>query len=397
VTTNFYYDGNGARVRKEVLGESTTFYAGSLYEVKDGAATKYIFGADRRIAKITDGEGVQYFSKDHLGSSTVVTDDSGAVVEQADYRPFGEDRFYTGTVAAPTPYKYTDQELDASTGLYNYDARHYDPAIGRFISPDSLIPDQFDPQQLNPYAYCSNNPLIYVDPTGHDGGLTAGLLAGLAMALGAYANHTENFDDYQNGKMTGAEYGGSLARGAAFGGIVATQPEIGVVEAVGLGMINNAANQTDKGEPLDSPDSVNEQLTTVVTTVGATAVAQGVKEAVSPPKTKIGTIEPVPFSNPQAPKFEATVERVAQDGDKAAKAGYFANLAGKIAKSYLGKKIRGWFSNDEGEDDPLSLDESNQNSINNSQNGTNSSSGEDAHDGTGSSSNSGNGNEEPTP
>ncbi|WP_248635523.1 RHS repeat-associated core domain-containing protein [Desulfatibacillum aliphaticivorans] len=167
VTTNFYYDGNGARVRKEVVGESTTFYAGSLYEVKNGVATKYIFGADRRIAKITDGEGIQYFSKDHLGSSTVVTDDSGAVVEQADYRPFGEDRFYTGSVATPTPYKYTDQELDESTGLYNYDARHYDPAIGRFISPDSLIPNVYDPQQLNPYAYCSNNPLIYVDPTGH--------------------------------------------------------------------------------------------------------------------------------------------------------------------------------------------------------------------------------------
>ena len=167
VTTNFYYDGDGNRVRKEVVGESTTFYAGSLYEVKNGVATKYIFGADRRVAKITDGEGIQYFSKDHLGSSTVVTDASGNIVEQADYRPFGEDRFYTGTASTPTPYKYTDQELDPSTGLYNYDARHYDPAIGRFISPDSLIPNAFDPQQLNPYAYCRNNPLIYVDPTGH--------------------------------------------------------------------------------------------------------------------------------------------------------------------------------------------------------------------------------------
>ena len=167
VTTNFYYDGDGNRVRKEVVGESTTFYAGSLYEVKNGVATKYIFGADRRVAKITDGEGIQYFSKDHLGSSTVVTDASGNIVEQADYRPFGENRFYTGTASTPTPYKYTDQELDPSTGLYNYDARHYDPAIGRFISPDSLIPNAFDPQQLNPYAYCRNNPLIYVDPTGH--------------------------------------------------------------------------------------------------------------------------------------------------------------------------------------------------------------------------------------
>ena len=160
VTTNFYYDAFGARVAKVAAGGSTIVYASQYIDIKDGVTTKYIFGADRRIAKITDGEGIQYFSKDHLGSSTVVTDDSGAVIEQADYRPFGEDRFYTGTAATPTPYKYTDQELDASTGLYNYGARHYDPAIGRFVSPDSLIPNVYDPQQLNPYAYCRNNPLI---------------------------------------------------------------------------------------------------------------------------------------------------------------------------------------------------------------------------------------------
>jgi len=62
---------------------------------------------------------------------------------------------------------YTDQELDTSTNLYNYDARLYDPVIGRFISPDSIVPDYFNPQSLNRYSYCLNNPLIYVDPTGH--------------------------------------------------------------------------------------------------------------------------------------------------------------------------------------------------------------------------------------
>ncbi|WP_028315024.1 RHS repeat-associated core domain-containing protein [Desulfatibacillum aliphaticivorans] len=220
VTTNFYYDGNGARVRKEVVGESTTFYAGSLYEVKDGVATKYIFGADRRIAKITDGEGVQYFSKDHLGSSTVVTDDSGAVVEQADYRPFGEDRFYTGSVATPTPYKYTDQELDESTGLYNYDARHYDPAIGRFISPDSLIPNLYDPQQLNPYAYCRNNPLRYTDPSGHFG--FAG--AGIGAAVGGFC-----------GALSGIANGKSLSSKIA-GGIV------GGLVGFGVGAVTGTAN-----------------------------------------------------------------------------------------------------------------------------------------------------------
>ena len=61
---------------------------------------------------------------------------------------------------------FTDQELDTTTGLYNYDARFYDPVIGRFISPDTIIPDLYNPQSLNRYSYCFNNPLIYTDPNG---------------------------------------------------------------------------------------------------------------------------------------------------------------------------------------------------------------------------------------
>ena len=69
----------------------------------------------------------------------------------------------------------TDQERDSSTNLYNYDARLYDPVIGRFISADTAVPDfedldnsfSFDPQMLSRYTYSRNNPLIYIDPTGH--------------------------------------------------------------------------------------------------------------------------------------------------------------------------------------------------------------------------------------
>jgi len=43
----------------------------------------------------------------------------------------------------------------------------YDPVIGRFISADSIVPNPFDPQLLNRYSYCRNNPLIYIDPSGH--------------------------------------------------------------------------------------------------------------------------------------------------------------------------------------------------------------------------------------
>jgi len=106
-----------------------------------------------------------YFHKDHLGSSTVVSNAAGySFAEQSEYRPFGETRSQAGIDISI--YKYTDQELDTETGLYNYNARLYDPILGRFISPDSIVPDTYDPQSLNPYAYCLNNPLIYIDPSG---------------------------------------------------------------------------------------------------------------------------------------------------------------------------------------------------------------------------------------
>jgi RHS repeat-associated protein len=68
----------------------------------------------------------------------------------------------------PTDKLFTGQRLDA-TGLYYYNARYYDATIGRFISPDSIIPHPYNPQSFNRYSYCLNNPLKYIDPSGHDG------------------------------------------------------------------------------------------------------------------------------------------------------------------------------------------------------------------------------------
>ena len=66
----------------------------------------------------------------------------------------------------PTDKKFTGQRLDA-TGLYYYNARYYDATIGRFISADTVVQSPAKPQSLNRYSYCSNNPLKYVDPSGH--------------------------------------------------------------------------------------------------------------------------------------------------------------------------------------------------------------------------------------
>ena len=67
----------------------------------------------------------------------------------------------------PTAYRYTGQRLDAATGLYFYNARYYDPGLGRFTQPDTIVPNPGDPQSLNRYSYAGNNPLRYTDPTGH--------------------------------------------------------------------------------------------------------------------------------------------------------------------------------------------------------------------------------------
>ena len=95
----------------------------------------------------------------------VITDENGTLVEATEYLPYGQEQSQPGLQA--TQYRFTDQELDPSTGLYNYDARLYDPVVGRFISADSIVPNWYDPQLLNRYSYVRNNPLKYVDPDGH--------------------------------------------------------------------------------------------------------------------------------------------------------------------------------------------------------------------------------------
>ena len=81
------------------------------------------------------------------------------------YAPFGTDRYAAGTT--PTSYRFTGQRKDATIGLYFYNSRYYDPLLGRFIQSDTLVPNPSVPQSLNRYAYTLNNPLRYIDPSGH--------------------------------------------------------------------------------------------------------------------------------------------------------------------------------------------------------------------------------------
>ncbi len=104
-----------------------------------------------------------YLHGDHLGSASLATDGSGGKVSAMRYYPYGATR----SGAMDTDRRYTGQRWEASLGLYDYGARYYDPALGRFIQADTVVPGAGNPQALNRYAYAVGNPLKYTDPSGH--------------------------------------------------------------------------------------------------------------------------------------------------------------------------------------------------------------------------------------
>lgn len=164
---SFAYDGDGGRVKK-VDGSGSTIYIGSLYEVVNGAAKKHIFMGGQRVA-VKSSTGTEYYHADHLGSANVLTNAEGAQIQRFEYKPYGslsKNESANQQTGQPVNHLFTGKELDDS-GLYYFGARYYDPDLGRFITADPTIQRPTDPQDMNRYAYCRNNPVNLIDPTGY--------------------------------------------------------------------------------------------------------------------------------------------------------------------------------------------------------------------------------------
>ena len=163
-TIAYTYGADGTKlktVHKTGSTTTTTDYCGNV--VYENGVQKLLL-TDEGYVTLSDSK-YHYYLKDHQGNNRVVINQSGTVEETNHYYPFGGVFANTGNTQ---PYKYNGKEFDGKKGvnLYDYGARHYDAALGRFTTVDSLAEKHYS-ESL--YTYCYSNPINCIEPNGKDG------------------------------------------------------------------------------------------------------------------------------------------------------------------------------------------------------------------------------------
>ena len=164
-STSYLYSADGVKLQTTHVIEgvtTTTDYCGGM--IYENGVLKQVLTEVGYITFNGENPTYHYLLKDHLGNNRVVIDQTGKVEEVNHFYPFGGVFAETPSVQ---PYKYNGKELDRKNGLdlYDYGARHYDVALGRWNVVDPLSEKNFE---MSPYVYCANNPVRNIDPIGMD-------------------------------------------------------------------------------------------------------------------------------------------------------------------------------------------------------------------------------------
>ncbi|MGB2869515.1 MAG: RHS repeat-associated core domain-containing protein, partial [Bacteroidota bacterium] len=197
-TTSYQYDANKVRVYREASGVRTVYLYGLedypvMTKTSAGVEKVFVYGPTGLIA-MRDDESWYYVHKDHLGSTRLLSDESGNAVTTYDYDAMGTKRRVSVNVEAP--YQFTGQERDEEVQLYNFRVRMYDSDLGYFYAPDPAH------KEFSPYNYASNNPVGFVDPSGMESEAAA-----LERTMMYQKNVEQQFDSW-----TYWQFGGGMDR-----------------------------------------------------------------------------------------------------------------------------------------------------------------------------------------
>ncbi|MEO3943964.1 RHS repeat-associated core domain-containing protein [Gorillibacterium sp. CAU 1737] len=176
VTVEYQYDGDGLRRGKTVSNSKDGYQAKATQFVYDrdhviletdasGKLThRYIRGIKYLAHTEADGKANEYLYNGHGDVVQTITKE-GEVQNRYDYDIFGNP---TLSIESHTEaIRYAGEYYDVESGLYYLRARYYNPYIGRFITKDSYWGEDNNPLSLNLYTYSHNDPIRFIDPTGH--------------------------------------------------------------------------------------------------------------------------------------------------------------------------------------------------------------------------------------
>jgi RHS repeat-associated protein len=173
VRTDYYYNGTLLMAMKCGTDVMSFFYdqSGNVIQSRWFDSSKPLTG---------DNIYISYYMRDGQGNVVSLLSANGTKVVTYEYDTWGNptatwhyqsttNTYYYDKVAAMNPFRYRGYIYDSETSLYYCQSRYYDPAIGRFLSPDSLLSTGQGVLGYNMYAYCLNNPVNMKDPSGHAG------------------------------------------------------------------------------------------------------------------------------------------------------------------------------------------------------------------------------------
>ena len=300
---SYSYDGNGVRYEKIVNGLTTDYYYNGtqlLMENRNGGRIYYLYGASG-IEGFIDERTIgtyYYYDKNTLGDIVAIRNKDGDIVAKYEYNAWGKvtvkdengsinkSPSFIGNV---NPFRYRGYYYDAETGFYYLQTRYYDPEICRFINADDyeLTATLSEiPGQLNLYAYCNNNPIMFTDESGT---ILLTVLIGALIGAGISAVSSAITQKLTTGEVDWGQVGISAVFGAVGGalgvtgiggvaGQFAIQGILGVGETYSLAALGGTAGSIGIGEILGTF-----VLSGTLGTYGAKGAAKGFK--------RIGQIE----------------------------------------------------------------------------------------------------------
>ena len=174
---SYVYNDSGLRIGKTVNGSTTEYYWDGtrlLAQKTNGEYLYFLYDENGSMIGFTL-DGLQYLYVRNLQGDivSVVSASTGASVAEYTYDSWGNILTATGAMASVNPFRYRGYYFDEETGLYYLQSRYYDAEVGRFISADSLVSSGI--LGVNIYVYCSNNPIIKADQSGHIEHFTFGM------------------------------------------------------------------------------------------------------------------------------------------------------------------------------------------------------------------------------